>query len=259
MASADLNSLRHKKLLETTAEHLLFVLNGATCSTNHFLRRLHNLALGLGWIPSPILAPKLWPKPAFRTKRAITSDEHQLILLSEKNAERKLYYQLLWEIGAAQTDAAELTAANVDLAKRTLSYQRRKTESWCRMSIGPTLNQILAQLPGEGPLFPAISKTSANDRSAEFSRRCKLLKISGVSLHSYRYSLAERARKAGISERFSMEMLGHNSRAVHRAYAKGAQILIPSFEELWQNQDAGNETERSATGNEFSKRRLSPV
>ena len=212
MASKEFDSIRQKKLVDTTAEDLLEILNRASCSTNHFLRRLHNLALGLGWIPSPVLAPKLWPKPVFGEKRAITAEEHQRILGAEMNPERKLFYQVLWEIGAAQSAAAELTAENVDLKNRVLSFRRKKTDAWCRLAIGPTLNGILEQLPKAGPLFPVIAKTSANDRAAEFWRRCKLLKISGVSLHSYRYSLAERAKAAGISERFSMEMLGHNSR-----------------------------------------------
>jgi len=33
----------------------------------------------------------------------------------------KLYYELLWEIGAAQTDAVNLTATNIEWDKRLLS------------------------------------------------------------------------------------------------------------------------------------------
>jgi len=36
-----------------------------------------------------------------------------------------------------------------------------------------------------------------NDRATEFRQRCDGLKISGVSLHSYRYAWAERALKCG--------------------------------------------------------------
>jgi hypothetical protein len=35
-----------------------------------------------------------------------------------------------------------------------------------------------------------------------------------------RYAWAERAKTAGYPERFAMENLGHNSKAVHRAYAR---------------------------------------
>jgi integrase len=53
------------------------------------------------------------------------------------------------------------------------------------------------------------------------------LKIKGISLHSYRYAWAERAKKAGYPERFAQEALGHNSKAVHRAYARKAKVELP--------------------------------
>lgn len=62
-------------------------------------------------------------------------------------------------------------------------------------------------------------------------RCCQGLKIKGVSLHSYRYAWAERAKKAGYPERFAQEALGHNSKAVHRAYARHAQVELPALSE----------------------------
>ena len=53
----------------------------------------------------------------------------------------------------------------------------------------------------------------------------------GVSLHSYRYAWAERARINGYPERWAQAALGHSSKAVHQAYAKGAQVVCPSLEE----------------------------
>jgi len=52
-----------------------------------------------------------------------------------------------------------------------------------------------------------------------------------VTLHSYRYAWAERAKIAGYPERFAQEALGHNSKAVHRAYAKKALMKIPSLQD----------------------------
>ncbi len=69
------------------------------------------------------------------------------------------------------------------------------------------------------------------DRATEFKQRCRGLGIEGVSLHSYRYAWAERARKAGYPERFAQEALGHNSKAVHRAYARKARVIVPALEE----------------------------
>jgi len=59
--------------------------------------------------------------------------------------------------------------------------------------------------------------------------------IKGVSLHSYRYAWAERAKTAGYPERFAMENLGQNSKAVHRVYSKKAKVLIPSLESFEKN------------------------
>ena len=54
--------------------------------------------------------------------------------------------------------------------------------------------------------------------------------MSGVTLHSYRYAWAERAKVCGYPERFAQEALGHNSKAVHRAYARKAKVKLPSLE-----------------------------
>ena len=84
---------------------------------------------------------------------------------------------------------------------------------------------------GMGVLFPYLSRVRAGDRATEFCSRCRQLGIKGVTLHSYRYAWAERAKTAGMPERFAQEALGHNSKAVHRAYAKRALMKIPSLED----------------------------
>jgi integrase len=50
----------------------------------------------------------------------------------------------------------------------------------------------------------------------------------------YRHAWAERAKAVGYPERFAKEALGHNSKAVHRAYAKKALMRIPSLEDYEQ-------------------------
>jgi hypothetical protein len=86
-------------------------------------------------------------------------------------------------------------------------------------------------LPAEGVLFPYLSRVRANDRATEFRSRCRQLGISGVTLYSYRYAWAERAKTVGYPERFAQEAVGHNSKAAHRAYAKRALMKIPSLED----------------------------
>lgn len=62
-------------------------------------------------------------------------------------------------------------------------------------------------------------------------RQRRRLEIRGITLHCYRYAWAERARTCGYPERFAQEALGHNSKAVHRAYARKAQVVIPTLED----------------------------
>jgi integrase len=231
MKSPPFQTLRNKKLVETTADDLRAVLQAGGSSTNHFLHCLHNLAFGLGWLPTPIIPPKLWPVANHRPRRGITQAEHEAILQSEQNAERRHYYELLWEIGAAQTDAACLTADNIDWINRVLSYQRKKTGEWASIRIGPRLEGLLKGLPGNGRLFPHISQTTDSARSAEFNRRCRVAKVSGISLHSYRYAWAERAKALGYPVRWAQNALGHDSRAVHLAYASGVTAICPSLED----------------------------
>jgi integrase len=138
---------------------------------------------------------------------------------------------LLWEIGSSQGDAAALTAENIDWQTRSLTYVRMKTGEQAQLAISKHMAVILEQLPTASPLFPKIAATTDNARSAEFYRRCKLLGMEGVSLHSYRYAWAERAKTCGYPERFAQAALGHNSKAMHRAYAKNAHVLIPALDE----------------------------
>jgi integrase len=248
--SEPFNLIRDRKLVESTADDLRAVMKAGGAFTNHFLRCLHNSALGLGWILNPIIPPKLWPKAHKRPKRAITGIEHETIIQSETNRERKSYYELLWEIGAAQTDAANLSTSNIDWEKRLLSYNRQKTGELCVLEIGPRLEALLIKLPSAGPLFPVVSQTRDSWRSAEFRRRCRILKIEGVTLHSYRYAWAARAKQLGMPERFAQGALGHASVAVHREYARDGVVICPSLENYEHKIVPFNSKSASALRNE---------
>ena len=99
---------------------------------------------------------------------------------------------------------------------------------------GDSVAQILQRRPATGYLFPQIVQWKESDRAKAFIRRLRLVGVSGVSLHSYRYAWAERARTCGFPERFAQEALGHGSKAVARAYAKKAKVLVPCLEEYEQ-------------------------
>jgi integrase len=64
-----------------------------------------------------------------------------------------------------------------------------------------------------------------------FIKRLKTVGITGISLHSYRYAWAERAKTVGMPERFAQQALGHSSKAIARAYSKKAQVIVPSLED----------------------------
>jgi integrase len=97
--------------------------------------------------------------------------------------------------------------------------------------LGAEALNLFKDLSAEGVLFPYLSSVRANDRATEFRSRCRQLNIQGVTLHSYRYAWAERAKTCGFPERFAQEALGHGSKAVARAYAKKAKVLVPCLEE----------------------------
>lgn len=222
-------------LLETQADHLLKALHQGTVSTNVYLRRLHNFALDMSWLPWPVIPKRQWPAVRFKAKRAITRQEHQRIVAREPNPERRAYYELIWHLGGAQGDMANLRASDIDWDHQTISFCRQKTKEVSLLRFGESVAAILRQLPQIGPLFPYLRTVRANDRATEFHQRCVGLGIQGVSLHSYRYAWAERARVAGMPERFAMEALGHNSKAVHHAYSRRALVQVPSLEEYEQS------------------------
>src|SRR5690349_4224348 len=63
--------IRNLPILETQSAHFLKVLELGTVSTNVYLRRVHNFALDMNWLPWPILPKKQWPQVRFKEKRAI--------------------------------------------------------------------------------------------------------------------------------------------------------------------------------------------
>jgi integrase len=226
-----LEPLRQRKLIETTAEHFLAVLKSGTVSTNVYLRRIHNYAVNMHWLPWPVLPKPNWPAVKHGEKRAITFEEHQKIINREFNPSIRAYYEILWHLGGAQTDVATLTAEDINWKDRTIAYRRHKTGVMSLISFGNQVAAILKGLPSSGELFPALARLHERHRAKMFIKRLKTIGISGVSLHSYRYAWAERAMEAGYPERFAMQALGHSSKAVHRAYAKKAQVVLPPLED----------------------------
>jgi len=224
-----------KVIVETRAEVLLAAIRKGCVSTNIYLRRLHNFCVDMNWLPWPLIPKRQWPAIRFNPKRAITWEEHRKIIGREGNPERKAFYQLAWHLGASQGDLAYLTAEDVDWTARIICFERMKIR-WrnvqpAQIRFGAEVEAILATLPKAGPLFPYLRSVQPGHRATEFRQRCLGLGIKGVTLHSYRYAWAERAKIVGYPERFAQLALGHNSKAVHRAYARNAQVTLPPLED----------------------------
>jgi len=232
------DSIRALPIVQTRPEHFMRVFEAGTVSTNKNLRRLHNFALAMTWLPWPILIKEHWPELRYGDKRGISWEEHQMIVAKEKNPEWKAFLELVWHVGAAQGDLAALCVEDIDREHRVISFSRQKTGSLVVQRYGEEVAAILQQLPKSGPLFPKLSQHTSSNRAARFAKVLKRRGVVGVSLHSYRYAWAERAKTSGYPERYAQEALGHKSKAVHRAYASKARVELPSLEEYEKKRSA---------------------
>lgn len=217
-------------ILETRAEHFMRVLENGKVATNAFLRKLHNFSLDMGYVAWPIVPKKQWPPLKFKQKRAITWDEHLKIIDREGNQENKAFYELLWHLGGSQGDIANLMAEDVDWGDRVIAFRRKKSGTPSVIRFGPSIESVLRRLPKAGPLLPHLRTLRASMRADFFRRRCATVGITGLSPHCYRYAFAERCRASGVPERAAMEMMGHQSACVNRAYARKARFVTSGLE-----------------------------
>ena len=183
--------IRKLPLLETRAQDFLRAMEQGKVSTNIYLRRIHNFALGMNWLPVPVIPKRMWPDFSFRDKRAITLDEHKAIVAREKNPERRDFYELCWHLGGSQSDIAGLNAEQIGWNNSVVGYARKKTQSLAFIHFGEEIAAVLRRRPIAGPLFPYLRTVRSGDRATEFKQRCDGLSIKGITLHSYRYAWAK--------------------------------------------------------------------
>ncbi len=81
----------------------------------------------MDWLPWPVLPKRQWPPIRYKEKRAITRDEHELILSRESNPEMRAFLWCCWHIGGSQSDIARLKAEDVDWKSHVVSFFRSKT------------------------------------------------------------------------------------------------------------------------------------
>lgn len=225
--------LKNRRIIETTSQDLFGIMDAGNRSTTYYLRRLHRFAINLGWLPAPILSPKMWPRIRWNSRRGITREEHGRIIADDPCEERRNYHEVLWFTGASQGDAAQFTASQIDWKTKTLVYRRAKLGEDAPpafITIGPRLEEVLRRLPTEGFLFPTIAMMTPSQRADRFKIRRDRAGIQNVTLHCYRYAWAERAYEAGMPERYAMAVLGHACETVHRLYARKANVHVPALE-----------------------------
>ena len=167
------DSIRDLQLLETRAEHFLRVLESGKISTNNYLRRFHNFAVDMGWLPWPVMPKRQWPPIHYKEKRAVTREEHELILSRESNPEMRAFLWCCWHIGGSQSDVARLKAEDVDWKNQVVSFFRSKTGTAQIIHFGKALAEVLRDLPGQGLLFLRLAVMDEKHRAALFQRACR--------------------------------------------------------------------------------------
>ena len=85
----------------------------------------------------------------------------------------------------------------MDWTNNTVGFTRKKSGVPVLVHLGAEALNLFKDLPAEGVLFPYLSRVRAGDRATEFGQRCRQLGITGITLHSYRYAWAERAKTCG--------------------------------------------------------------
>jgi integrase len=80
---------------------------------------------------------------------------------------------------------------------RVIAFHRAKTGTPSLIRVAASVETLLKALSSSGPLFPTLRVLKESRRSDYFRKRCASVGISGISLHSYRYAWAERAKQAG--------------------------------------------------------------
>jgi hypothetical protein len=130
-----------------------------------------------------------------------------------------------------------LEAENVDWQNHVISFARKKTGSSPSCGLTKKWRKFSGICRGTARCFricgafaQATARRSFISAASAWHQRCHVAQ--------YRYAWAERAKTAGYPERFAQEALGHNSKAVHRAYARKAKVELPSLGEYERQRKA---------------------
>ena len=140
------------------------------------------------------------------------------------------------QLGADADSIRSGTSPGQNLTLPRLALQKCGTSARiCWPRVGQANRSILRQMSCLGNT-PAIDSSSVDlgillpiGQEVFYFARRGLFRYEGKL--AYLSARAERAKIAGYPERFAQEALGHNNKAVHRAYARKAKVELPSLGE----------------------------
>lgn len=173
------------------------------------------------------------------TRRPFTGAEMKK-LISAANDEWHTMIFVAYYTGLRLRDCSNLTWREVDLQSNTINLVTKKTRRRQILPIADPLNRHLLTLAGDdpdAPLCPALHGKPAAWLSAQFYDvmvKAKLAPERGhestgkgrdarrdtsrISFHSFRYNTTTALRSAGVGESIAMDIVGHETEAVHRSY-----------------------------------------
>jgi integrase len=85
---------------------------------------------------------------------------------------------------------ARLRGEDIDWSRQIVSFFRAKTGTAQIIHFGAEFAEVLRELPAHGALFPRLAAMDEKHRASLFQRACRRVKVTGISLHSYRYAWA---------------------------------------------------------------------
>jgi len=194
---------------------------------------------------------------------------------ADKAVHQELYYflEILWEIGTSNEDARKLTVDNVNwdsadenapnghIVFRRQKWSKEGGKDKLRQAIYFPISDKLAEVirplylkaqtrpEGKQYLLPKMAcQTSFNVKRTweQYMKRAgrKLTRKGDdgverkLTIHSYRYRMAEYLYEIGVDEREAQMLMGHNSREIQWAYAKANKLKVKALDVRLREQEA---------------------
>ena len=156
--------IRHKPLVQTTAEDLLSIVHNNGHSIAHYLRRLHNLAceFGLVGLADPCqacLAKDPRQAPPRRDCRRTREDHRE-----REESGKACLLRIPLRDGRGSVRRSGTHGGDFDWQDRLLVYHRKKLgpdSEPARLSVGAKLRELLESLPKSGDLLSSPQEGEA--------------------------------------------------------------------------------------------------